>query len=72
MIYGYKLVKNSDFFGSHIEQIELPKTIEYIDETSFYRCFNLKTILIPKGTKYEIKKLLCTYLHSMIKEHHKQ
>ena len=56
------------FFGSKLEQIELPNSIEYIDETAFAWCFNLNSVRIPKGTKYEMKQLMNSSLQSYIVE----
>jgi len=56
------------FFGAIIEEVELPKSIDYIDETAFDWCFNLKRIVVPKGLKYDISKLLSSYLHNLIVE----
>ncbi len=63
-----KSIGANAFFGSEFETIKLHCDIEFIDETAFYWCFNLKKIIVPKGMKYNFKKLLMHYMHDYISE----
>lgn len=48
-----------------MRQIKLPQSLEYIDETAFYWCFNLEQIIVPKGMK-NISRLIPAYLQKLI------
>lgn len=65
---GVKIIGANSFFGAKMKQIILPRTIEYIDETSFYHCFNLSKIYVQKGKEYEIKNLLPAYWRELVSE----
>ena len=65
---GVKIIGANSFFEAKMKQIILPRTIEYIDETSFYHCFNLSKIYVQKGKEYEIKKLLPSYWRELVSE----
>ena len=40
------------FYGSAVESISLPSTLERIEAETFGRCENLRTIEVPAGVKY--------------------
>ena len=65
---GVKIIGANSFFGAKMKQITLPSTIEYIDETSFYFCFNLNKIYVQKGKEYEIKILLPAFWRELVNE----
>ena len=64
---GIKLLGANSFFGKTVRQIKLPQSLEYIDETAFYWCFNLEQIIVPKGMK-NISELIPAYLKESIEE----
>jgi len=64
---GVKLLGANSFFGKTMRQIKLPQSLEYIDETAFYWCFNLEQIIVPKGMK-NISRLIPAYLQKLIRE----
>lgn len=64
---GVKLLGANSFFGKTVRQIKLPQSLEYIDETAFYWCFNLEQIIVSKGMK-SISELIPTYLKNLIEE----
>lgn len=48
---GVKNLGNFAFKGSQISQIEIPNTLQHIGINVFYRCNNLKEIVIPHTLK---------------------
>lgn len=64
---GVKLLGANSFLGKTMRQIKLPQSLEYIDETAFYWCFNLEQIIVPKGMK-NISRLIPAYLQKLIRE----
>lgn len=57
------------FFQSNIEILDLTNSqIKIVHETAFYRCFNLHSIQISKGTMLQYRSLLPTYLQDLIQE----
>lgn len=64
-----KEIGKNAFFQSNIEIIDLTNSqIKIVHETAFYRCFNLHSIQIPKGTMLQYRSLLPTYLQDLIQE----
>ena len=61
------LGKNA-FFGLDIQYIEIPDSIEAIDETAFYRCLKLCTIAIPSNNYKRIYNLIPSYLRKYAME----
>ena len=62
---GIKEIGENAFFGADIEALLLPDSLEYIHETAFYWCTNLKHIFVPRGSKDRIQKLIT---HSFYKD----
>ncbi len=62
---GIKEIGENAFFGADIEALLLPDSLEYIHETAFYWCTNLKHIFVPRGSKNRIQKLIT---HSFYKD----
>ncbi len=65
---GTKSIGKNAFFNADIEFITLPNSIEFVDETAFYWCFNLKTIYIPMGMDCKFKEILPDYVCDKIQE----
>ena len=64
-----KEIGKNAFFQSNIEMIDLTNSqIKIVHETAFYRCFNLHSIQISKGTMLQYRSLLPTYLQDLIQE----
>lgn len=64
-----KEIGKNAFFQSNIEIIDLTNSqIKIVHETAFYRCFNLHSIQISKGTMLQYRSLLPTYLQDLIQE----
>lgn len=61
------LGKNA-FFGLDIQYIEIPDSIEAIDETAFYRCLKLCNIAIPSNNYKRIYNLIPSYLRKYAME----
>ena len=59
---GTKSIAKNAFFGLNFQHIELPDSIEQIDETAFYRCFNMKMISIPEKHYKRIYNLIPSYI----------
>ena len=59
---GTKSIAKNAFFGLNFQYIELPDSIEEIDETAFYRCLNMKTISIPTKHYRRINNLIPSYI----------
>ena len=62
---GIKEIGENAFFGADIEALLLPDSLEYIHETAFYWCTNLKHIFVQRGSKDRIQKLIT---HSFYKD----
>lgn len=65
---GTKRIGKNAFFGLDCQYIELPDSIEEIDETAFYRCLNMKTISIPTKHYKRIYKLIPSYIRRYVVE----
>ena len=65
---GTKCIGKNAFFGLNVQYIELPDSIEEIDETAFYRCFNLCKIAIPSQQHKRIYKLIPSYIRGHVVE----
>ena len=59
---GTKCIAKNAFFGLNFQHIELPDSIEEIDETAFYHCLNMKTILISAKHYKRIYNLMPSYI----------
>ena len=63
---GTKVIGKNAFFGADFVKVLLPNSIEYVDETAFYWCFNLfnnsKGIIVPSNSIDKFKKILPNYL----------
>ena len=65
---GTKRIGKNAFFGLNFHYIGLPDSIEEIDETAFYRCFNIKTISIPTEQHKRIYKLIPSYIRGYVED----
>ena len=65
---GTKRIGKNAFFGLNFQYIELPDSIEEIDETAFYRCLNIKTISIPTKHYKRIYNLIPSYIRGYVVE----
>ena len=65
---GTKRIGKNAFFGLNFQYIELPDSIEEIDETAFYRCLNIKTISIPTKHYNRIYNLIPSYIRGYVVE----
>ena len=65
---GTKSIAKNAFFGLNFQHIELPDSIEEIDETAFYRCLNMKTISIPAKHYKRIYNLIPSYIRKYVIE----
>ena len=65
---GTKRIGKNAFFGLNVQYIELPDSIEEIDETAFYWCFNLCKIAIPSHQYKRIYKLIPSYIRGYVVE----
>lgn len=63
-----KSIGRNAFFGTDVTYIFLSNSIEFIDETAFLRCFNLKIIYVPMGMKLKFKKMLPNHVFEKIQE----
>ena len=59
---GIKEIGENAFFGADIETLWLPESLDYIHETAFYWCFELKQIFVPKGSKDRIQRFISNSL----------
>ena len=46
---GIRGISESAFYGSALEQITFPKSLEWIGDEAFYHCTNLKSVHLPAG-----------------------
>ena len=65
---GTKRIGKNAFFGLSFQYVELPDSIEEIDETAFYWCFNLCKITIPSHQYKRIYKLIPSYIRGYVVE----
>ena len=65
---GTKRIGKNAFFGLDFQHIELPDSIEEIDETAFYMCSNLCKIVIPSHQYKRICKLIPSYIRGYVVE----
>ena len=65
---GTKRIGKNAFFGLGFNYIELPDTIEEIDETAFWWCFNMTTISIPSHQYKRIYNLIPSYARKFVLE----
>ena len=65
---GTKRIGKNAFFGLNFHYIGLPDSIEEIDETAFYRCFNIKTISIPTEQHKRLYKLIPSYIRGYVED----
>ena len=49
--YGVKKISSFCFYSSAITTIELPDTVEEIEDNAFGECYHLESIVIPAGCK---------------------
>ena len=63
-----RTIGKNAFFDMKFQYIELPDSIEEIDETAFYRCFNLMNINIPSHQYKRIYKIIPSYVRKYIIE----
>ena len=64
--YGVKCIGEKAFWGSNLKIINLPSTIESIEDYAFARCFNLKQVMVPSDSFIKFKKIMSKYKASMI------
>lgn len=65
---GTKSIGKNAFFGLDIQFVYIPESIEDIDETSFYWCFNLHSIAIPSHQYKRIYNLIPSYIKKYVFE----
>ncbi len=63
-----KSIGKNAFFGTDVTYITLSNSIEFVDETAFYWCLNLKIIYVPMGMELKFKKILPNYVSEKIQE----
>ena len=65
---GTKRIGKNAFFGLSFQYVELPDSIEEIDETAFAWCFNLCKITIPSHQYKRIYNLIPSYIRKYVQE----
>ena len=65
---GTKIIGKNALLGMNFQYILLPDSIEEIDETAFYYCFNLMHIEIPSYQYSKIYNILPSYLREYVIE----
>ena len=65
---GTKIIGKNAFFGLNFQYVDIPDSIEVIDETSFYWCFNLCNIVIPSHKYKRIYNLIPSYIRGKVIE----
>lgn len=65
---GTKRIGKNAFFGLSFQYIELPDSIEEIDETAFAWCSNLCKITIPSHQYKRIYNLIPSYIRKYVQE----
>ena len=64
--YGVKYIGKKAFWGSNLKIINLPTTIEAIEDYAFERCLNLKQVIVPADSYMKFKKIMSKYKGSTI------
>lgn len=65
---GTKSIGKNAFFELNFQYVDIPDSIEYVDETSFYQCFNLCSIAIPSHQYKRIYNLIPAYIKEYVLE----
>lgn len=65
---GTKSIGKNAFFGLNFQYVDIPDSIEYVDETSFYQCLNLCNIAIPSHQYKRIYNLIPAYIKEYVLE----
>lgn len=65
---GTKSIGKNAFFGLDFQYVDIPDSIEEIDETSFYWCFKLCNIAIPSHQYKRIYNLIPSYIREYVLE----
>ena len=65
---GTKSIGKNAFFGLGFQYIDIPDSIEDVDETSFYWCSNLCNFAIPSHQYKRIYNLMPSYIRKYILE----
>ena len=65
---GIEVLGRDCFFATTVETIYLPRSVTTVDESSFYYCFHLKQIHVPKGSRSHFLEVLPDYVHRYIVE----
>lgn len=63
-----KSIGKNAFFCTDVTYIFLSNSIEFVDDTAFYWCSNLKIIYVPMGMELKFKKILPNYVSDKIQE----
>lgn len=61
-----RIIGKNAFFGLDIKYIYLPETVMQIDETAFYHCFQLKSILVPQKQYLRIFNIMPSYVKEYV------
>lgn len=52
-LFGLRVVRSNTFYYNYsLASIELPESVEEIEEYAFYSCFNLESVVIPSSITY--------------------
>ena len=65
---GIKSIGKNAFFGLNFQYVYIPDSIEVIDETSFYWCFNLCNIVIQSHKYKRTYNLIPSYIKKYVLE----
>ena len=56
------------FTGNRLESLYIPSTLKKVGECAFDGCMELKTVIIPKGTRDQFEKLLPDYKDKLVEQ----
>ena len=63
-----KSIGKNAFWGLDFQHIDMPDSIEEIEETSFYGCYNLRNIAVPDHQYKKIYNLIPSYIKKYVFE----
>ena len=63
---GTRTISKHAFFGLQIQYIYLPETIIEVDETAFYYCSQLKSIIVSKNQYPRMLNIIPSYVKEYV------